>query len=282
LLVLASVAPVAAQISPFTKVADTTSPIPGRAVTFLIFSNMVSMDANGDGAFSEDNFDAPANDGTHFWSSATDVISRVADLSPPFRTEAALSTNYLFSATVSKGEYSPFAAMVPAARRASTPTIIIANGSTVVPGIGGTYSRSSQLGFDDGNITFESTVTDGTSPANIIGGYTAGELVTVATAATIVPGLSAPFTGLRGPADLSGSTVVSRADDAGGSGFFTADLAGGPITPVVRTVTPAPGGAGNSSQFFLASIDGEVVAFRASIASGVSGVYLRQEADSER
>lgn len=80
-LLLAAVFPLAAQTTPFTKVADNTTPIPGGTGNFVTFSNMISLNANGDVAFSEANYYVPENDGIHFWTSSSGLISQVADSS---------------------------------------------------------------------------------------------------------------------------------------------------------------------------------------------------------
>lgn len=45
-LLFAAVSPLAAQTTPFVKVADTATPIPGGTGNFALFSNMISLNAN--------------------------------------------------------------------------------------------------------------------------------------------------------------------------------------------------------------------------------------------
>lgn len=134
------------------------------------------------------------------------------------------------------------------------------------------------MGFDDGNLAFVATVTGGTAPGYVIGGFTpSGGLTTLASTATLVPGLATTFTTFPGPTDLSGTTVVFRGNYLNGSGCFTADLETGTITPVVTTSTKAPGGTSNFTGFSSASIDGEIIAFHAQSTGIASGLYLRHE-----
>lgn len=322
--------PLAAQTTPFTRIADTSTPIPGASGNFVAFSNMVSVNEDGDVAFSEDNFDAPSNDGIHFWSAgdlsliadfdtaipggtgnftafsffgngiegntiafrgggASDqtgiyayngtILEKIADTTTAIPDGTGNFTGFT-TAYVDGGDFA-FIADGSAAQQgiylASGATITrVADQSTPVPGIGGNFQWSSQLGFDGGNLSFWANVTGGTTPGNIIGAYSpGGGLTTLVTTATIVPGVGTPFTSLSSPADLSGTTVVFGGQFAGGSGLYTIDLAGGAITPVATTATSVPFGSGRFTSFSPAAIDGEEIAFVGNFSGG-AGVYVRQ------
>lgn len=330
LLAVAIATPLVAQTTPFTKVADTSTPIPNQSGNFETFSNMLSVNEDGEVAFSEDNFNAPSNDGIHFWSSG--VISRIADVdtaipggtgnftSFSFFGNGIEGTTVAFRGSGSGGQAGVYAFVggnlvkiadtttaIPngtgnftefttayvdggnlafiAAGTSDQEGIYLASGATLtriadkttpVPGIGGTYQWSSQLGFDGGNLSFWANVTGGTAPGNIIGAFTTGSgLSTLVSTATTAPGAGTPFTGLVSPADLSGTTVAFGGLFAGGSGIYTIDLAGGAITPVATTATPVPFGSGRFTSFSPPSIGGDEIAFIGSFTGG-SGLYLRQ------
>jgi len=328
---LAIATPLAAQTTPFTKIADTATPIPGGTGNFTLFSNMVSANADGDVAFSESNFNAPVNDGIHIWSGGS--ISLIADLETAIPGGAGDFTDFSFfgngiegDTLVFRGNGSSDQAGVYAfvggnlVKIADTGTAIpdgigdfvtfttayvdgddyafiaggngeqqgiylssegsitrIADKTIAVPGIGGNYQWSSQLGFDGGNLSFWANVTGGTAPGNIIGAYTpGGGLSTLVSTVTVAPGPGTPFTGLLSPADLSGTTVAFGGIFAGGSGIYTIGLSGGTITSIASTTTPVPFGSGSFTAFSPPCIaDGEI-AFVGDFNGG-SGIYLLQD-----
>lgn len=334
LLVACAITPLAAQTTPFTKIADTETLIPDGTGTFVTFSNMVSVDLTGDVAFSEDNFEDPGNDGIHFWSGG--VLTRVADLNTVIPGGTGTFESFSFYGNGIEGGTIAFrgdgtgvqtglyafdggvggSGTLSLIANTNTPIpngtgnftgfttayvdgtdfAFIADGgsdqqgiyltdgatltrvadrSSVVPGIGGTYSWSSQLGFDSGNISFRANVTGGSAPGDIIAAYTpTGGLATLVTTNTAVPGLATSYMAFPSPADLSGTTVVFSGIYPGGSGIFTIDVAGGPISTLARSGGAAPGGGGSFIGFDPPCIDGDVVAFRASSGNFISGIYL--------
>lgn len=153
----------------------------------------------------------------------------------------------------------------------------IADKASAVPGIGGVYGWSSQVGFDTGNLAFWANITGGTSPGNIVGGYSSGGgLVTLASMATTVPGAGTNFTSFTSPVDLSGATVAFRGIYTGGQGIYTANLAGGAITTIADLSTAVPDGTVNFTQVQNPTISSGGVVFQGSFAGG-SGIYLYQD-----
>lgn len=332
-LFVTAVAPLAAQTTPFTKVADTATPIPGGAGNFAGFSNMISVDASGKVAFyaSDDNTDA----GIYLWTAG--VVTLVADTDTAIPDGTGTFNNFSFFGNgiedgrlafrgsevlppdtflqngvyafaegnllkiadkntpvpSGTGNFTTFTTAYVdgtdyafiASGDSSQQGIYVSNGTTLtkiadkttaVPGIGGTYGWSSQLGFDDGNLAFWSGVTGGSNPGDIIGGYTpGGGLVTLASTATVVPGVGTNFTSFSSPADLSGTTVAFRGNYSGGSGIYTMDLAGGAITSLANTSMLVPFGTGTFTNFSPPSIFGDEIAIRGVFNSG-SGIYLHQ------
>ncbi len=322
--------PLAAQTTPFTKIADTATPIPGSSGNFSQFSNMVSVNVDGDVAFSESNFNNPSNDGIHLWSGGS--ISLIANLDTAIPGGTGDFIDFSFFGNGIEGDTLAFRgngsgdqagvyAFVGAnlVKIADTGTTIpsgsgnfvtfttayvdggdyafiaggdsdqqgiylssegsitrIADKTTAVPGIGGNYLWSSQLGFDEGNLSFWANVTGGTAPGNIIGAYTpGGGLTTLVSTATLAPGPGTPFTGLLSPADLSGTTVAFGGIFAGGSGIYTVELGGGAITTIASTATAVPFGSGRFTSFSPPCIDEGEVAFVGDFSGG-SGIYLTQ------
>jgi len=333
-LFIAAIAPVAAQTTPFTKIADSATPIPGGTGNFVTFSNMVSIDADGNVGLSESNYNDPSNDGIHL--SVDGILSRVAGRSTSIPSGTGTFTSFSFfgngiddgivafrglGSSEQKGVYAydsdgealsliadtstaipngtgTFTAFTTAYADGGSYAFIaggdssqqgiylstgmsltrIADKTTTVPDIGGTYGWSSQLGFDGGNLSFWSNVAGGSTPGEIIGGYTpGGGLVTLVTTATMVPIVNTPFTQLSSPADLSGTTVAFRGAYAGGDGIFTIDLAGGAITTIARKNTAPPGDGGNFVSFTPPCIDGDVIAFQGYSTTGAIGLYLFHE-----
>lgn len=323
-------APLVAQTFTFTKVADTATPVPGGTGTFAAFTNMVSVDANGNVAFGENN--STTNNGIYLSSSG--VLSRVADLNTTIPGGTGKFTGFaLFGNSIDGGRlafrgngssnqagiyaYASGSLTKIADTNSAIPGgtgnftsfgtayvdstsyafvgpgdsgqqgLYVSNGATItriadktstVPGIGGTYGWSAQLGFDTGNLAFWANVTGGTNPGSIVGGYTSGGgLVTLASSATAVPGAGSNFTGFTSPVDLSGGTAAFRGQyGASGQGIFTVSLANGTITTIANLSTAVPDGTGNFTQVQNPTVTSGGVAFLGSFTGG-SGIYFHQK-----
>jgi hypothetical protein len=329
LMVLTTIAPLAAQKPSFTKVADTATPVPNGTGNFATFSNMVSVDATGNVAFSEAN--GTTNNGIYL--SSLGILSRVADLNSAIPGGTGNFTGFSFfgngieagrlafrgngnnsqagiyayaSGSLIKiadtnsaipggtGTFTSFGtAYVDGTSYAfigpgdsGQQGLYVSNGSTItriadnttsVPGIGGTYGWSAQVGFDEGNLAFWASVTGGASPGTSVGGYSrAGGLVTLASLATEVPGTGTTFTGFSSPVDLSGTTVAFRGQYGMlGQGIFATNLAGGAINTIADLSTAVPGNTGTFTQLQIPNISNGRIAFQGGFTSG-SGIYVYQ------
>jgi hypothetical protein len=94
-LFVAAIAPLAEQTTPFTKVADTATPIPGGTGNFAGFSNMISVDAGDKVGFyaNDDNTDA----GIYLWTAG--VITLVADTDTAIPEGTGTFNNFSFFGT---------------------------------------------------------------------------------------------------------------------------------------------------------------------------------------
>lgn len=260
-----------------TRVADLNTTIPGGTgnfTSFAAFGNAIEagrLAFRGNGSISQ----------AGIYALVSGNLVRIADTS----TAIPDGTGNFTSFTTSYVDGTNYAFIGPGS--ASQQGIYVSNGTTVtriadktsaVPGIGGTYSWSSQLGFDAGNIAFWANITGGTSPGTIVGGHTSGGgLVTLATTATAVPGAGTNFTSFVSPVDLSSTTVAFRGNYTGGMGIFTGNLVGGAITTIASLSDAVPGGSGNFTQVQNPSINSSGVAFHGTFTGG-SGIYFHQNA----
>lgn len=135
-------------------------------------------------------------------------------------------------------------------------------------------SYSSQVGFDDGNISFRAS--DGASSDHGIFTLVGTTLTQVARQdVTPVPGTATVFTNLFGPSDISGSKVAFLGSYVGGFGIFSANLDGTGMAKLVDNNTAIPGGVGNFTglpQVF--EFDGGDLVFRGTGTGGAVGIYL--------
>lgn len=135
-------------------------------------------------------------------------------------------------------------------------------------------SYSSQVGFDDGNISFRAS--DGASSDHGIFTLVGSTLTQVARQdVTPVPGTATVFTNLFGPSDISGSKVAFLGSYLGGFGIFSANLDGTGMAKLVDNNTAIPGGVGNFTglpQVF--EFDGGDLVFRGTGSGGAVGIYL--------
>jgi len=149
----------------------------------------------------------------------------------------------------------------------------VADKTSTVPGIGGTYAWSSQVAFDGGNQAFWANVTGGSQPGNIIGAASGGTLYTLATLGTTAPGAGTLFTSFTSPPDLDGSSVLFRGAFAGGNGLYAVPLTGGAVTRIADTTFLVPGLGVNFTSFNAPAADDGRFVFSATYTGG-SGLFL--------
>ncbi|MBI2514433.1 MAG: PEP-CTERM sorting domain-containing protein [Opitutae bacterium] len=256
-----------------TRMADLNTAIPngtGNFTGFSFFGN--GLDGGryifrGNGANSQAGLYAYANGSLTRVADTTTAIPGGTGNFSGFGTGYVSGTNYAFIASGTSSQQGIYVSD-------GTTLTRIADKTSTVPGIGGSYSWSSQLNVDGGNIAFWGTTTGGTNPGAMLGGYTPGAgLVTLASTGTVVPGLATNFTAFTSPIDLSGTSVVFRGAYSGGAGIFTTDLVVGAIARLVDLNTAAPGQAGNFIALGSPNISGANVTFLGSFTGG-SGIYL--------
>lgn len=117
---------------------------------------------------------------------------------------------------------------------------------------------SNTVGNDGGNVAV--TVNSGSGEV-IIGYSSGGGALKLANFATAAPGGSGNFTdfGSYSPT-VDGSVVYFMGTHAGGSGIYSVDIAGGPVSLIADTSMAAPGAGGNFTSFsYLAADSGRLV-----------------------
>jgi YVTN family beta-propeller protein len=262
-----------------TRIADLNTAIPGGTgnfTNFAFFGNGIEagrLAFRGNGASSQAGLYAYASGSLVKIADTNTAIPGGTGNFISFGTAYVDGTNYAFIAPGNSSQQGIYVSN-------GTTLTRIADKSSVVPGIGGTYGWSAGLGFDNGNIGFNAFITGGTNPGTALGGYTsAGGLVTLASTATAVPGAGSNFTGFNGgPPDLSGTTLAFLGQYSGGnSGIYTMDLAGGAITKIADLSTAVPGATGTFIDLQSPNIVNGTVAFQATFSGGsAQGIYLSQ------
>lgn len=260
-----------------SRVADLNTNIPGgngKFTGFALFGNAIEagrLAFRGNGAASQ----------AGIYAYASGSLTRIADINSAipggtgnftsFGTAYVDATNYAFIGSGNSGQQGLYVS------NGSTITRI-ADKTSAVPGIGGTYAWSSQFGYDAGNLAFWANVTGGTNPGSIVGAYTSGGgLVTLASSATAVPGTGGNFTGFTSPVDVSGGTAAFRGQyGTSEQGIFTVSLANGAITTIANLSTAVPDGTGTFTQVQNPNITSGGVAFLGSFTGG-SGIYFHQK-----
>ncbi|HVR11690.1 MAG TPA: hypothetical protein VMW75_26845 [Thermoanaerobaculia bacterium] len=169
------------------------------------------------------------------------------------------------------GAYGVYAAGFPV-RQAP---VVIANGSTPIPGGGGTFSYLDGAVATAAGITFFGNHEGQQVAAGI---YTSrgGSLNVVADHRTVVPGVGGTFTGFASPA-ASGDRVAFHGVGSAGSDGIYVRAAGGPLQVVADRNTPVPGGHGVFQTFFTESpaIAGDGVAFLGGYENNKFGIFAR-------
>ncbi len=256
------------------RVADLNTTIPngtGNFTGFAGFGNGLDggrLAFRGTGASSQSGIYAYAGGSlTRIADTATAIPGGTGNFTA-FTTGYVDGTNYAFIGSGSASQQGLYVSD-------GTTVTRIADKTSTVPGIGGTYAWSSQLGYDGGNLAFWANITGGTNPGGIVGGYTpGGGLVTLASTATAVPGAGTNFTSFTSPVDLDGTTIAFRGQYTGGAGIFTTDLGGGAINLIADFATAVPGGSGSFTSLQNPNISGSTVAFIGGFTGGDSGIYF--------
>jgi hypothetical protein len=255
-----------------TRVADLNTAIPSGTGNFTGFSFFGNDMADGRLIFRGNGSSSQA--GLYLFDASGSTLTKIADTSTSipggtgnftsFGTGFISGSNYATIASGSSGQQGIYVT------DGSTVTKIADKNSTV-PDIGGTYSWSSQLGFDGSSLSFWANISGGSQPGNIIGGYNGSSLVTLVTTGTTAPGFGTNFTSFGAAPDLEGATVYFSGSVSGGSGLFSIGLDGTGLTSLVTTDTTAPG-HGNFTAFSQPTVENGVLYFQASYSGG-QGIY---------
>jgi hypothetical protein len=263
-----------------TRVADTTSAIPGGTGNFTQFSN---LSAGADRvAFVGDS--STTTSGYGVYSAASGVLSPVVDLGTPVPdggsftrfnrgTAVAGGTTY-FSATQSSGAVGLFSAAGGSVTR-------LVDDATPVPGGTGTFTFVFQPAATATGVAFW-----GQNAGGRVGVYTAagGTVARVADTDTPVPGGAGMFTGFSPPGADGGVVAFAgftgTASGSKPSGVYAA-TDGGPVVRIADLTTPLPD-SGAFDGFGDVSVSDAWVAFTTTRAGDDAGstraLYVRDAA----
>lgn len=256
----------------FSKVADTSTPIPGGSGNFETFS-FSALDG-GNVAFHARGL-VPQNG---IYAEIGGTLGVVADVNTPIPGGAGNFEGFGFYPSIDganvafRGQaVSPFVQVGIYARIAGV-LGVVADRNTPIPGGTGNFIGFQQRPTIDGaNVAFW-----GTGPSFQIGIYTriGGTLAVVADKNTAIPGGTGNFLtfGLADPSIDGGNVVFYGTGSDGQTGIYT-DI-GGTLSIVADENTPIPGGTGNLGAFgHFPSLDGGNIAFFGLGFSGQKGIY---------
>jgi hypothetical protein len=258
-----------------TRAADLNTAIPAGTGNFTGFATFGNGMGGGRVVFRGSG--GSGQTGLYAYDSSGSTLTRIADTSTAipsgsgnfgsFTTGFIDGANYTFIASTS--DFSQQGIYVSDGTTATR----VADKTSTVPGIGGTYAWSSQVAADGGNQAFWANITGGSQPGGIIGSASGGTLYTLASLGTTAPGAGTAFTGFTSPPDLDGSDVYFRGAFAGGNGLYEVPLTGGAVARIADTTFLAPGTGANFTSFNAPAADADRLLFTATYTGG-SGLFL--------
>lgn len=265
-----------------TKIADTTTPVPGGSGNFMVFSPApIGLDGGvyafqGNGASV-----APTNFGV--FSNSTGSLAAVATLNTSYpgggnftnHTSPTVSgTTVAFGGTNAGGPSPPVGVFTRTGAGALT---TVATNSTPAPG-GGTFQffHDPTNGVTIPNVSGSTVVFNAQTTTGRVGVYASGisGIAAVATNQTTIPGGTGSFTSFGHlPASSGANVAFFGAGSSGQQGIYR--WVGGVVTRVADRTTAVPGATGTFNSFLLTDVamDGDRVAFRGTSTTGVNGIY---------
>ncbi len=238
-------APSSAQVVTFTKIADTSTAMPGGG-TFATFGSFPSIDGSSVA------FSSPSGNASAIYAGSGGAVSTLVPAGAAVPNGSGTFANYNQSFRYDGGTVA-FIGNQPSGTAIGVYT---ANGSTLarsadtataIPGGTGNFTSFSPFpSVSGGTVAFTGS---GASSQQGVYTSTGGATPAVAVVAdknTAAPGTAGTFTGFGSNPSISGSTVVFRASsNLGGNAGVYMRTGTGPITTVADTTTPVPGGGGN-------------------------------------
>jgi hypothetical protein len=272
----------------FTRVADTSSAVPGGSGTFSGFGAGSAAPAiSGSAVVFYGRDSGSGTPGVYTGTTAGGPLSVVADFHTVAPGQSGTFNFFYPGANSVSGSVVAFPGQVSTVHGVYIGSVTggslfrVVDSTTTLPGGGGTFTEPSATAISGTTVAFYST-TSGSGQGIYTATTGGGSLARMADTTTIVPGGSVPFTSFGG-LTLSGSTVAFQGKNNGptANGIYTGDVPTGTLTRIAdfTTTIPVVGGTFGASvnAFGTPSVSGATVAFRGSgFDSGghaVGGIY---------
>jgi hypothetical protein len=254
-----------------TRVADTSTPVPGGSGNFGVGGgNPFTAPSYDEGEVlfwgRQGSLNGP--DGVYAWRSGT--LSVVADRNTLLPGTSSTFSHFVSQQGIATDGSSPtFTAGSLAAGRGGIYSKVgqqlvpVVESTMSVPGGSGTFAHFTSPSRDGAAVTFAGGDNALPPPSGTRGLYrsTNGQISLIADINTPLPQGGGNFAGFK-QQGLSGSRVAFTANDPSHqSGVYETDINGGPISLIADTNTPLPGGQGSFTRLESASISGDNVSF---------------------
>lgn len=252
-----------------TRVADTSTPIPGGSGKFVGFLNTVAL-SGGNVAFL--GFGSSVSQGIYLFDGG--VLTRVADVNTPIPGGSGTFTSFnppvLSGSNVAFDGFGSFGGQEGLYLFESGVLTRVVDRNTPIPGGNGTFTGGFRPALSGGNVAFRG---DGSAGQEGIYLFEGGALTRVADLNTPIPGGNGTFTSLDFLPALSGGNVAFTGfGSSGQGGIYLFD--GGVLTRVADRNTPIPGGSGDFITLTAKVLSGGNVAFQGFGTSGQVGIYF--------
>ncbi len=268
-LVIAVPAALAAPLEfTFTKIADTSTPIPGGTGNFTAFGQRPSIDG-GDVAFL--GFGDPSFTQRGIYSTVGGPLGVVADFGTAVPGGTGNFTNFGNAPSIDGGDVAFFGISSSFPFLGIYSTVgglnVVADLGTAIPSGTGNFTSFSFASIGGGEVAFFGVGSSGQQ-----GTYsTVGGLNAVADLGTGIPGGTGNFTGFGNNPSIRGGNVAFRGSGIGQGGIYRTVVGG--LNAVADFGTTIPGGTGNFIGFGFLSFGGGEVAFFGIGSSGQQGIY---------
>ena len=271
-LVLVSLLVLQANVAPaltftFTKIADTSTPVPGGAGSFSSFSEP-ALDGGDVAFFSFQN---------GIYKSIGGSLAVVADSNTPIPGGSGNFTGFNDTPSFDNGSvafrgdgggfqtgiYTDFGGSLS----------LVADRNTPIPGGSGNFTHLDSPMLDAGTMVLWGAQLPAPSQGQGDGIYTraGGSLSVIADWTTPVPGGSGNFNGFDLFPAIEGSMVAFGGVGSVSNGIYT-DVSG-LLGVAFDNTTAIPGGSGNFTDFAWVALDSGKLAFRGRGSSGQEGIY---------
>jgi hypothetical protein len=261
--------PASAEIT-FTKIADTSTPIPGGAGNFTGFGIASVIDA-GEVAFL--GFGSAGFEGVY--TSVGGPLSVVADTDTLVPGGAVEFSGFEDWLSLEAGQVA-FHAMSPAFNEGIYTNVggslnLVADLNTPNPAGVGNFTSVFYPSISGGNVAFRASGPGDTGPNGIFTDI--GGLHAVADTNTAIPGGTGNFTDFSRFPSLDGGNVAFRGSGSSGQEGIYTDI-GGSLNVMLDTTTPYPGGGSMSVFGEDVSLDGTDLVFHALQPDGQTATVI--------